>query len=97
MEYLISLGVDPNSMNDTGRTPLWRASFNGHVDAVKLLLESGGDPDCRDNSSLESAYDVAKTDEIRELIVSLIVNIFIFFNKINKYELLGKMGQKINC
>lgn len=70
MEYLLSLGADPNSMNDTGRTPLWRASFNGHIEAVKLLLESGGDPDCRDNSSMETAYDVAKTDELRELIVS---------------------------
>ena len=25
-----------------------RAAFNGHVDIVKLLLEEGADPDCRD-------------------------------------------------
>lgn len=70
IEFLIGLGADPNSENDTSRTPVWRASFNGHAECVKILLEAGGDPDCTDKTSMESAYDVAKTEELRQLLVS---------------------------
>jgi ankyrin repeat protein len=69
IQYLLSLGANPNSMNDTGRTPLWRAAFNGHLEAAQILLDAGGDPDSRDSSSMETCYDVAKTEELRDLIV----------------------------
>lgn len=69
IQYLLSLGANPNTMNDNGRTPLWRAAFNGHLEAAKILLDAGGDPDSRDSSSMESCYDVAKTEELRDLIV----------------------------
>jgi ankyrin repeat protein len=69
IQYLLSLGANPNTMNDTGRTPLWRAAFNGHLEAAQILLDAGGDPDSRDSTSLETCYDVAKTEELRELIV----------------------------
>ena len=36
-------GDDQNLLNDTGRSPLFRASFNGHNSTVQLLLEAGGD------------------------------------------------------
>lgn len=71
IQYLLSLGANPNTMNDTGRTPLWRAAFNGHFEAATILLEAGGDPDSRDTSSMETCFDVAKTEQLRELIVSL--------------------------
>ena len=38
-------GADPNAQNDQGRSPLFRASYNGHIDTVRLLLSVGGDPD----------------------------------------------------
>ena len=31
--------------NGDGKTPLYRAAFNGHVETVRLLLEAGADPD----------------------------------------------------
>ncbi|RHY23213.1 hypothetical protein DYB32_009275 [Aphanomyces invadans] len=37
-------GANPNCVNDTGRSPLYRASYNGHVDSVMLLLRAGADP-----------------------------------------------------
>ena len=37
---------------------------------VKLLLDAGGDPDCRDKVSMESAFDVTQSDELRELLTT---------------------------
>jgi len=36
---------------DAGMTPLLWAIFRGDIDAVRLLLESGADPDVRPNPS----------------------------------------------
>ena len=38
---------------------------------VKLLLLHGGDPDARDTVSLETAFDVTSSSDIRDLLVSL--------------------------
>ena len=35
---LLSLGADPNSVGQYGRTPLYRAAFAGHLDAVQVTL-----------------------------------------------------------
>ena len=36
IQYLLSIGADPNSLNDTGRSPLWRAAFNGHIEVCDV-------------------------------------------------------------
>jgi len=66
VEKLLAMDADPNSQNDIGRTPLFRACYNGHIDTVILLLQHGADP--RLTSSMDSAFDVAKNDEIRNLL-----------------------------
>ncbi len=70
IQYLLENGADPNTLNDTGRSPLWRASFNGHAEAVRILLNAGSNPQHRDKVSMESAYDVAKNEEVQKLLVS---------------------------
>ncbi|RYG69026.1 ankyrin repeat domain-containing protein [archaeon] len=70
VQYLLQHGANPNALNDTSRSPLWRATFNSHIGAVKLLLEAGGNPQFRDTVSLENAFDVAQTEELRTLLVS---------------------------
>jgi ankyrin repeat protein len=70
VKYLLDLGADPNALNDTNRSPLWRAAFSGHVGTCDLLLRAGSDKDIRDKISMESAFDVAKTDEVRSLLSS---------------------------
>ncbi|GBG34598.1 Ankyrin repeat and KH domain-containing protein 1 [Hondaea fermentalgiana] len=65
---LMDLGADPNAQNDAGRSPLYRASYNGHLETVQLLLSRGADP--RLAAGMETPYDVAKTDEVREVLES---------------------------
>jgi len=43
-------GVDPDSKDHNGRTPLWRAAADGDEAVVKLLLDKKGvDPDSKDS------------------------------------------------
>lgn len=37
--FLLSAGANPNAVNDQGRSPLYRAAFNGHANTVSLLLK----------------------------------------------------------
>jgi ankyrin repeat protein len=69
--FLLDQGADPNALSDTGRSPLWRAAFNGHEDVCRLLLEAGSDPAHRDIVSMESVYDIAKTESLRRILVML--------------------------
>lgn len=71
VQYLLENGANPNALNDTNRSPLWRASFNGHIEVARILLEAGGSLELsRDKVSMESAFDVAKGDEMRDLLNS---------------------------
>jgi hypothetical protein len=72
VQFLLDGGADPNALSDTGRSPLWRAAFNAHAEVVKLLLESGGNPQYRDKVSMESAFDVASSEEVRTILVMIL-------------------------
>ena len=40
IERLLSMGADPNARKgDGGDTPLCYAAYNGHVDALRVLLD----------------------------------------------------------
>jgi ankyrin repeat protein len=69
VEYLLLNGCDPNICNDSGRTALWRCCFNGHLSIVELLLNNGADINACDKVSMESCIDVAKTPEIKDILV----------------------------
>ena len=68
VKYLLDLGADPNALNDNNRSPLWRAAFSGQVGTCDLLLRAGSDKEIRDKVSMESAFDVAKNEEVRALL-----------------------------
>jgi ankyrin repeat protein len=51
---LLDLGLDPNSSNVDGRTPLMGAALKGHGEAVQLLVDRGADLDRRDKGSRDT-------------------------------------------
>jgi ankyrin repeat protein len=40
IQHLLEIGADPNSLSDTGRSALWRAAFNGHVEVRRMFVFS---------------------------------------------------------
>jgi ankyrin repeat protein len=58
---LIRGGVDVNTAESDGRTPIMAAASEGHADAVRLLIEAGADVRARDQSGdtalSEAAYE----------------------------------------
>ena len=39
IRLLVGLGAEPNAKGQYGRTPLYRAAFAGHLEAVKVCLK----------------------------------------------------------
>jgi ankyrin repeat protein len=56
---MLQIGVNPDGFGDSGMTALHAAAWRGHIDMVRLLLDSGAHVQLRDtmfgNSPLESA------------------------------------------
>jgi cytohesin len=50
VQALISAGSDVNKANNNdGWTPIWWASFNGHLEVVQALIAAGADVNKADN------------------------------------------------
>lgn len=57
---LLDKGADVNAVNVWGRTPLMLAAFWGTPSLIKLLLNSGADPDLRDQDGLTALETAQK-------------------------------------
>jgi ankyrin repeat protein len=56
VKLLLERGVDPNTQDKDGDTPLHKAAYKGYVDVVKLLLEHGADPNIKNKSGITPLY-----------------------------------------
>jgi ankyrin repeat protein len=54
VKMLLDLGLDPNSANRDGRTPLMGAAMKGRNDVVQLLVERGAKLEPRDKGSRDT-------------------------------------------
>ena len=50
MKYLKSVGADIHAKNNNGWTPLYSASYKGHLEVVKYLKSVGADINAKTNN-----------------------------------------------
>jgi len=60
IKMLLDLGLDPNSANHDGRTPLMGAALKGRSDVIQLLVDHGAKLDTRDHGSRDTDTNVSK-------------------------------------
>ena len=56
---MLDNGAEVDRATEDGRTPLWTACYEGHVDAARLLLDKGAEVD-RTNKRGERPLDIAQ-------------------------------------
>ena len=66
-DYLIQQGANVNQLDKHGISPLLCAIFEHHTQFVKLLLKHGADKNTKMPDG-RTCYDVAESDEIRQLL-----------------------------
>jgi len=54
VRMLLDLGLDPNSANQEGRTPLMGAALKGRTEVIQLLVDRGARLDTRDRGSRDT-------------------------------------------
>ena len=66
---VVDCGVDPNTQDNYGNTPLHFAIENCHVNVVRVLLDHGADPTIRDNKG-RTPLDIGSecSEEFREML-----------------------------
>jgi ankyrin repeat protein len=60
VKMLLDLGLDPNSANRDGRTPLMGAALKGRNDVVQILVNHGAKLETRDRGSRDTDTSVSK-------------------------------------
>jgi ankyrin repeat protein len=60
VKMLLDLGLDPNSANRDGRTPLMGAALKGRNDVVQILVDKGAKLETRDHGSRDTDTSVSK-------------------------------------
>ena len=68
LALLLERGVDPNSAPQNGETPLHSASYQGHAEIVRTLLEAGADPALRDGNYNSTPFGWALEGKRTEVI-----------------------------
>ena len=70
LEYLLQKGLNPNSTNNNGTTPLMDVATTGNVESIKVLLKYGADKTLKNKSGM-TALDHAAfvfNPEVQELL-----------------------------
>ena len=71
MQQWLDRGADVNQADEEGRTPLYIACQNGHVDAARLLLGKGADVDRARESGATPLWIAKRRDHLA--VIALLV------------------------
>ncbi|XP_078149213.1 uncharacterized protein LOC144544554 isoform X2 [Carex rostrata] len=72
-QYLIEkLGFDSNQVPDNGKTPIFHATYGGHINTVRYLLDHGANPNVRDKDGFTPLHSavIEGYAEILDLLLS---------------------------
>ncbi|XP_064391958.1 uncharacterized protein LOC135339662 isoform X4 [Halichondria panicea] len=58
-------GADPNQANESGQSPLWVASFDGHLKCVELLIDAGANVDMQAEHGATALHVAAQNGHLR--------------------------------
>ncbi len=61
VQRLLARGASVRATNEQGRTPLVAAAYGNHVEAARVLVRAGADPDEKD-ATVQSAYLIATSE-----------------------------------
>jgi ankyrin repeat protein len=67
---LVAAGADVNVTDNTGWTPLMRATYAGHSDAIRALIDAGADVNAT-NIFGRTALTMAEVRSIEEVLAAL--------------------------
>jgi ankyrin repeat protein len=69
MRSLMAHGAKVDAKGDEGETAFWFAAQQGHLDAMKLLIENGADPSvvARGQNAAEAASEGGHTEVLEYL------------------------------
>ena len=71
VSVFLNRGIDVNSKDTGGHTPLMEAVFGGHIDVVEELLKRGADVNSQDNdgwTALMEAASKGRADVVKTLL-----------------------------
>lgn len=77
VKLLIQKGADVNLANRHGTTPLQEAAYWSLIYLVDVLLKAGANKNLKDSNN-ETACDIAKTQEIKSLIINFNYQNFLY-------------------
>jgi hypothetical protein len=82
-ELLKEKNADPNIYDDTGLTPLMRASVKGNVEGVKLLLQYGADTELKDGDGYTALFLAVRFNqkEVVQILVDAGANVDVYVDK----------------
>jgi ankyrin repeat protein len=72
VRWLLERGVDPNAAPTRGVTPLHEASYGGHLDVVRVLVEHGANPGLREETYRATALGWATEGKRHDVLAYLL-------------------------
>ena len=85
VNILAPLTENPNTPDNSGKTPIYWAAYKGHTEIIKILAPMTDNPNVPSNSG-ENPIDVAKSEEIRRILLSFKPSPSVIMRIMNKIQ-----------